>query len=221
MALINKLRKNTKKMRGLALAGIVGSSLYLSGCGATISGLGVLRGNPAAVALGHGITALEAAEIEAEGRRDAARIRNEKNSNATMQTGQLFLRVLRFIGGPDNQFFTYNYFRGDLNQNGYAEVEEYAGFNKSEFDISENSFIRGEIYNRQGATLTIEIFDDWNRIIVKNLEEITFPMWSITHDIGRWQTKKAGYYTFVWKIGDEILGTKEIYIKDKRRLKAN
>ena len=149
MSLTEKLKRTGRR---LALTGMLGSSLYISGCEALILGVAI-RG---------------AAEVQADAIRDAARIQSQQNKEKviyvkdgkTYASREAMERIIRFGENKlEDKFFVCNNFKGDLNNNEIEDPNEYEGYNKEKYTAAELVSIIGFIYNRAGAKLSIRVLD--------------------------------------------------------------
>src|SRR3989338_3633853 len=154
MDLVDKVKKFGKK---IGLAGVLGSSFYLSGCGPVLMGLGAGTPGPQGAALsafGAGVTQLEAAEAGKSDVKQNVYVNgggNGGNRNSVRENHS------DIIDGQ-NKFFTCNYFKGDLNGNELLDKIEFEGFGKNKFYKSEEISLSWLVYNRSGANLILELF---------------------------------------------------------------
>lgn len=204
MALKDKLRKAGI---GLGLAGVLGAS----GCGATIAGLGVLRGNPAAVAFGQGITALEAAEA---GKTQV----NINGGNGQNTQNTLFGNLI---------IVSCNYIR-DFNLNGFLDYpEDYVGikrgfypeeriivymgtfssecFGDLKYELLNN---KGEVIENLGKKNARSLFALYNETEAKTRES-----WPNGIPKGQVNYLEEGDYRAVWYSGNRLVGMLDFQIK--------
>ena len=149
MDLVDKVKSAGRKT---ALAFTLGSSLVLGGSGCAL---------PAAAFI-HGVAINNAAEKQAQATIKAAQIEadaNQQQRNYVQQPIQP-----KSNNQKQNDFFTYRSFRGDLNNNGLYDKDEFIGQNEEEFEVDQNFGFGCKILNRVDATLTVTLYG-WNRKI--------------------------------------------------------
>ncbi len=228
MNLIDKISQLKEKGKKIALAGLVGSLGYLSnGCGPALTGMGVIRGGAegaAVAAFGQGVTQLEAAERGKSEVKQEVRVYGNGNENVNQQEDYQPIVLNRVSEGVyrgviptgrlSNRFFTSNYFKGDLNNNGNSENYEYEGYGKKIFKRDEKVSFTAFIYNKKGSIVNFILFDEKNNRI-KDSIEITLESNSCGKTVmpGPFYFE-PGKYSAIWKIGNETIGLTSIDITD-------
>lgn len=147
------------------------------------------------VAIIEGLARVEAAEIEASAIGDTAR------------AGPNGKYVNYF-----NVFFAANNLKGDINRNGVFDDHEFEGI-KDEFKDSESIFFCGRIYNRRGAILNVKLLDPQNKNIFE--EQYLIKVGPISNAFSfKPFDLRPGSYTTIWEIGSQVIGVKQITVKD-------
>jgi len=205
MSLIKKL---AQKGKCLALAG----SVYLAGCAPMtpdeqqkrderllMLGLGyasITEEDPQkSAAMGLTSQILRDYDVAREGR-------SKTNITLVQEAAPI---VPKRIEIPRNSFFTCNYFRGDLNNNGNSEPEEFEGYRKKTFDSNEkiNMIFLIKYPFHFKKILSLKVYGPDNK-------EISTDHYYTERGLGKsyeLKSKKQGKYYAEWRIQDEIIGT--------------
>lgn len=106
-------------------------------------------------------------------------------------------------------FFVCNYWQ-DKNQDGMVSNEEYLGI-KDQFRSNEWVTFIGEINGKQGANLSIKVWNGEGRLIRNETSIVAFGNYVQKVEYEPWQLYNlggAGRYTVSWYLNDNLISTK-------------
>jgi hypothetical protein len=104
-------------------------------------------------------------------------------------------------------FFTASGYKGDLNGDKGLDFHEFKNVGNT-FSSSEEIFLVGHIYQKKGAEITLELYDN-NHLLSSVNHKI--PSNSTCHR-GSW-ILSPGSYEAKWKIGNKVIGERHFTVK--------
>lgn len=154
------MRKMIKGLaRKLATLGTIGAGTLaignMNGCGPLMQGYGIQTGNAGLAALGAGVTQLQAAQLRANGERDAARIYSGNNRLNQAPAGTSFDQNKAYLFLSDSPWT-------DLNLNGWYDSNEFGNI-RNEFFIGRDDSFYIHVFLPKGRkaneNLRIQVFN--------------------------------------------------------------